>query len=174
MADEVSQSTSEQVPIQPTAPVIPAEAVQEISKVITEGLQESLTAPQSDAPTLGEPIETVSEAVEVLEPAKQVEKETASVHSVAPAPSSAQASLVHSISKSSVGLHMREVVRARKQARIEKIMELAKEKRVIVNDDVEKLLKVSDATATRYLNTLVLAARLKRIGHDGGAKYEPV
>lgn len=40
-------------------------------------------------------------------------------------------------------------------------------------DDVEMLLKVSDATVTRYLNTLVLSARIRRLGSDGGAMYEP-
>lgn len=69
---------------------------------------------------------------------------------------------------------MLEVVRARRAERLEKIVQLAREKRVITNDDVEKLLKVSDSTATRYLNALVLSARLKRSGSDGGAVYEPV
>jgi len=68
---------------------------------------------------------------------------------------------------------MREVVRSRKQAGLEKIMQMAIEKRVIVNDDVEKLLKVSDATATRYLVELVKAGKLSRSGKDGSSRYEP-
>lgn len=68
---------------------------------------------------------------------------------------------------------MRAVVRSKKHARLEKVMEMAIQKRVIVNDDVEKLLKVSDATATRYLSELVKNGRLRRLGKDGGARYEP-
>lgn len=66
------------------------------------------------------------------------------------------------------------VVRARKAERLEKIMEMAREKRVITNDDVEKLLKVSNATATRYLNALVLAGRLRRFGARKHEKYESI
>ena len=64
------------------------------------------------------------------------------------------------------------VVRARKAERLEKVVALAREKKVITNDDVEKLLKVSDATATNYLRELVKTDRLKRSGTDGGTKYE--
>jgi len=67
---------------------------------------------------------------------------------------------------------MRQVVQSRKHDRLEKIMEMAKEKRVVVNDDVEKLLKVSNATATRYLNELVKTGRLKRFGAKRHEKYE--
>lgn len=50
---------------------------------------------------------------------------------------------------------MREVTQARKRERLEKIVVMAAQKRIITNNDVEKLLKVSDATATRYLSQLV-------------------
>lgn len=66
------------------------------------------------------------------------------------------------------------VVRARKAGRLEKIMALARERKVITNDDVQKLLTVTDTTATNYLNELVKAARLKRTGFRAAARYEPV
>ena len=74
----------------------------------------------------------------------------------------------------SVGAHMRAVVHAKKLARLEKIIVLAAEKCVIENNDVEKLLKVSDATATRYLNELVKTGRLKRSGVRFHERYEPL
>ncbi len=46
------------------------------------------------------------------------------------------------------------------------------EKKSITNDQVEKLLHVSDATATRYLAQLVKDGKLKRIGKDGSSRYE--
>lgn len=67
---------------------------------------------------------------------------------------------------------MRQVVRNRKQARLEKIIEMATEKRVIVNGDVQKLLNVSDPTATRYLKELVKAGRLNQPGVRRSARYE--
>jgi predicted HTH transcriptional regulator len=65
-----------------------------------------------------------------------------------------------------------EKIRERKSKRLEKILQLAKEKGEITNDDVEKLLHVSDMTATRYLNELVKQGRLKRIGPPSRVKYQ--
>jgi len=45
----------------------------------------------------------------------------------------------------------KEKIFARKQKKLEKIAELAKLKGKITNDDVQKLLRISDATASRYL-----------------------
>src|SRR3989344_2177287 len=50
--------------------------------------------------------------------------------------------------RASSGVHMREVVREKKRVRLEKVVALAIQKRVITNKDAEELLKVSDATAT--------------------------
>lgn len=66
-----------------------------------------------------------------------------------------------------------EAIRFRKKAKLEKIMKLAQEKRSITNDQVQKLLRVSDATATRYLSELVRQTRLRRFGIRGSARYEP-
>ncbi|MEK7642814.1 MAG: hypothetical protein AAB392_03400 [Patescibacteria group bacterium] len=41
----------------------------------------------------------------------------------------------------------------------------------ITNDDVEKLLHVSDATATRYLNILEKEGKIKQIGKTGRNTY---
>ena len=66
-----------------------------------------------------------------------------------------------------------ESVQFRKKAKLEKIMKLAGEKRSITNDQVQKLLCVSDATATRYLSALVRQGRLKRLGISSSTRYEP-
>lgn len=66
-----------------------------------------------------------------------------------------------------------EAIQFRKKAKLEKIMKLAQERRSITNDQVEKLLHVSDATATRYLSELVKQRRLKQSGIRGSARYEP-
>ena len=52
-----------------------------------------------------------------------------------------------------------------------KILELLKEKNKITNNDVEKLLGVSDATATRYLDELEKQGKIKQIGKTGRAVY---
>ncbi|MEI8269965.1 MAG: hypothetical protein WCG45_01220, partial [bacterium] len=68
----------------------------------------------------------------------------------------------------------RNVIHARKNMKLEKIMAFALLQKgkgkgqgiVVTNDDVEKLLHVSDSTATRYLEILVKEGRLKRFGED--------
>lgn len=65
-------------------------------------------------------------------------------------------------------------IQFRKKAKLEKIVKLATEKGSITNDHVEKLLRVSDATATRYLAQLVKEGRLRKVGPDGRARYESV
>lgn len=61
--------------------------------------------------------------------------------------------------------------RARKK--LEKILALVAKIGAVGNDDVEKLLHVSDATATRYLAQLVHEGRLRKVGRIGAAvRYE--
>ena len=90
----------------------------------------------------------------------------------APPPEAAASPAPAPTPRPSTGAHMREVVRAKKQARLEKIVALAIEKRVKTNDDVQKRLGVSDATATNYLRELVRQGRLKKTGVRAGTRYE--
>lgn len=59
-----------------------------------------------------------------------------------------------------------------KQKKLDKIIQLAQKKQTITNDDVQKLLYISDATATRYLVKLVEQGRIARIGSPRDAKYQ--
>ena len=64
-----------------------------------------------------------------------------------------------------------EKIQFRKRAKLEKIIKFAQEKKSITNDQVEKLLHVSDATVTRYLSELVKQNRLKRTGLPQNPRY---
>src|SRR3989344_56080 len=65
----------------------------------------------------------------------------------------------------------------RTEKRLAKILELARKKSVkgesIQNDDIEKLLHVSDSTATRYLKKLSERGQLKNTGNPKWPKYSP-
>lgn len=64
-------------------------------------------------------------------------------------------------------------IQSTKRKRMDKIMARLSEKGRITNDEVEKLLRVSDATATRYLETLEKENRIKQTGKTGtGVFYE--
>ncbi|MFC1623646.1 DUF977 family protein [Patescibacteria group bacterium] len=59
----------------------------------------------------------------------------------------------------------------KKQENKEKILEFLRSNEKITNNNVEKLLGVSDATATRYLNELEKEQKIKQIGTVGHAVY---
>ena len=65
-----------------------------------------------------------------------------------------------------------EKIQFRKRATLGKIVQLVAQKKRIKNDDVEKLLHVSDSTAQRYLNQLVKEGKLKRVGALHQPTYE--
>ena len=66
----------------------------------------------------------------------------------------------------------RAVIQSRKRKKLERIMEVVNAKGKITNDQVEKLLHVSDATATRYLSQLEKEGKVKQEGKTGkGVSY---
>jgi predicted HTH transcriptional regulator len=59
----------------------------------------------------------------------------------------------------------------RKQENKQKILDFLQTNGKIANNDIEKLLKVSDATATRYLSELEKDQKIRQIGTTGNAVY---
>ena len=67
----------------------------------------------------------------------------------------------------------RATIQLRREKKLTKIMTLLAAQTAVTNDEVEKLLHVSDATATRYLSILAERGKLKQVGHTGrGVRYE--
>ena len=63
----------------------------------------------------------------------------------------------------------------KKREKIDEILNLFAERQTVTNDEVEKLLHVSDATATRYLETLENENKIRQVGKTGkGVKYEKI
>ncbi len=63
----------------------------------------------------------------------------------------------------------------KKREKIDKILDLFAKQTNLTNDEVEKLLHVSDATATRYLETLEKEGKIKQVGKTGkGVTYENI
>lgn len=66
----------------------------------------------------------------------------------------------------------RAVIQGHKRKKLDKILEVVTKHGSITNDQVEKLLHVSDATATRYLTQLEKEGKLKQEGRTGkSVKY---
>ncbi|MEK7117440.1 MAG: hypothetical protein AAB861_01560 [Patescibacteria group bacterium] len=142
----------------PTEPVLDAASAQ--SSSIPENIPDILTPeiPQQNEPKL----ESVGGSIPPVEP------QTTSAPLSTPLSSTDQKnSFIRDLLAKA-----NEALRERKIKKLEKIVELAKWNDTIVNDDVEKMLHVSDATATRYLNELVKQNKLVRLGHPKHAKYK--
>ncbi len=58
-------------------------------------------------------------------------------------------------------------IQFRKRKKLDKVMSLFAKRTSITNDEVEKLLHVSDATATRYLSILEKENKIKQMGKTG-------
>lgn len=69
----------------------------------------------------------------------------------------------------------RNAIQFRKRKKLDKIMSLFLQQSKITNDEVEKFLHVSDATATRYLSTLEREGKIKQSGKTGkGVSYSRI
>lgn len=65
----------------------------------------------------------------------------------------------------------RNMIQFRKRKKLDKIMTLFASQTKITNDEVEKFLHVSDATAERYLNTLEKENKIKQTGKTGKSVF---
>ncbi|MDD4989527.1 MAG: hypothetical protein PHV42_03840 [Candidatus Pacebacteria bacterium] len=63
------------------------------------------------------------------------------------------------------------VLRSRKRKKLDAVMTLFAKRTKITNDEVEKLLHVSDATATRYLSTLEREGKIVQAGKTGHSVF---
>ena len=59
-----------------------------------------------------------------------------------------------------------------KQKKLDKIILFAQKKKTVANEDIQKLLRISSATATRYLVKLVQQGHLARVGNPRDARYQ--
>ena len=85
--------------------------------------------------------------------------------------SNEQAKPVREQSKSSLARQLlitaRNAIQFRKRKKLDRVMSLFQKQSKITNDEVEKFLHVSDATATRYLSILEKEGKIKQNGKTG-------
>jgi len=171
MAEELNTNTTPTVtdaPVNPVETLIetpttpPITEPQPLTSPEPEPIAPTEPAPASPAPATPAPPPPAPPASEpeapTLEPAKPA---------VPPAPVPKTSTIHRLLAKA------REKIQFRKAKKLDKVLALARERGNIANDDVQKLLRVSDATATRYLVALVKSGKLKRAGHPRHARYEP-
>ena len=173
MTDEIVTSTDSLNPVQAepaqTEPILatelPIETIPPVSDTETPTQPEDQTAqlPPSE-PIVSEP-EPIPESVQ-----------TDSIP--APTPISAepisqpiQSSQPRNLAKE-LFVKAREAIQFRKRKKLDRVMTLFAKRTNITNDEVEKFLHVSDATATRYLEILEKENKIKQSGKTGkGVSY---
>lgn len=130
---------------------------------------------------LGSEIEPIAPALPQVEEAKPTKIETQTIPEPAPV---AEATLNSAKAESGAGLPQapsifsregaraviakaQQVIQFGKRKKLDRVMSLFAKRTNITNDEVEKLLHVSDATATRYLSTLEKEGKIKQNGRTG-------
>lgn len=126
-----------------------------------------------NAPILTENPEVAKPAESVSLEAENPKIEPISEPIQASEPSTAQIPVNEPLVKVSLARELlvkaRNMIQSRKRKKLDKIMTLFLKNSKITNDEVEKFLHVSDATAERYLNILEKENKIKQIGKTGKA-----
>ena len=152
---------------------------------ISESPSPATEAPESEPVTsTPEPAPAPVEAVQTPETA-QPQTQTAQIppdEPIAPEPepiqlpsaaAPVQTGILHAARE--ILVRARVAIQDRKRKKRDKIMLALTTKSKITNDEVEKLLHVSDATATRYLSALEKEGKIKQVGKTGtGVVYSKI
>ena len=122
-------------------------------------------APPKSEDATGQEAE-VSEPVPEPVPEPQAQPEPAQSNSPTPQPATASAVAPTSIIGELL-VKARAKIQERRRKKLDRIMDKLTEKGKITNDEVERLLRVSDATATRYLDLLEKEGKIRQEGKTG-------
>lgn len=153
---------------EPAVETIPEETTPIEPEIKPEPIPESVKE-EIKSESVSEPVKTESKPVEQIPETKSESKqETKSepeqpkiIPAVIPTKNFARELLVKA----------RNMIQFRKRKKLEKVMTLFLKKSKITNDEVEKFLHVSDATATRYLSQLEKEGKIKQSGKTGKSVF---
>lgn len=161
MADVDSTSSSQEDTQNPTPAAEPTATPPEAAVAPTEP-EATQSEPQPvEAQTAQIPAsEPLPPELEPIAPTPVAEPPQAATASVPVAPTHPARDLL---------VKARATIQDRKRKKLEKILEALTAKGKITNDEVEKLLHVSDATATRYLSALEKEGKIQQVGKTGKA-----
>ena len=166
LPEPIAPAPSEPTPalaVEQPAPTPQAETASESAQPISEVVSEP--TPPSAEPVQNEPVEVPEVEVETPRSAASAASSAPPSPTPSTSPQTARELLVKARAK----------IQTKKQQKLEKILRLFDAKEKITNDDVEKLLHCSDATALRYLNELMKQGKIQRIGKTGaGVEYTKI
>lgn len=150
----------------------PAEVPPEVLEAPREGFSDESNniPPSNSTPTEAEKEQKTEEKQALNEPSSELVSEPAEV----PEPRTAQTPVNEPLvpeSKVSLARQLlisaRNAIQYRKRKKLDRVMSMFLQQSKITNDEVEKFLHVSDATATRYLSILEKEGKIKQNGKTG-------
>ncbi|MBI2086661.1 MAG: winged helix-turn-helix transcriptional regulator [Candidatus Zambryskibacteria bacterium] len=169
-----NESVAEPAPVQPEPVVITPPASESTAEpaVVEETPTPQPAEPLNPEPILEPPLtpEPVQEpAIETPpithspEPESVSQPESSATSAPVTVPEPQVIASAFSISRAhELLIKAREAIQFRKRKKLEKIMSMFLKQSSITNDEVEKLLHISDATATRYLDQLEREGKIKK------------
>lgn len=169
MPDDEEQTT-DGTPQTASAESEPAQNTDTLSSEPAQTVREE--APQSPEPE--SPPEPATAQIPANEPLRETEPTNTEPHNTShsrpepippPRPTNAGHFVRDLLAKA------RATIQQRKNKKLEKILNFLATNHKITNDEVEKLLHVSDATATRYLSQLEKEGKIKQNGTTGHAVF---
>ncbi|MEK7227412.1 MAG: winged helix-turn-helix transcriptional regulator [Patescibacteria group bacterium] len=160
MTEETAQPSVVSEPVVEPAPIPEPVAVEPVPE------------PQPTEPTpTAQPVEPLEpEPISEPEPIPEPTPEPVSVNPE-PLPVILSGPLITKQDSRSLLAKARDIIQFRKRKKLEKIMNLFLKKQSITNDEVEKLLHISDATATRYLDQLEREGKIQKQGNGKYVSY---
>ncbi len=152
-----------------------------------EKIQENQAENEPAPEPISEPVEAsepqtpqipVNEPLPTSEPSTSEAKEEPKpieTHELEPEKEKSKISYLKSQKLGELLILARSAMQVRKRKKLDRVMSLFLEKSKITNDEVEKLLHVSDATATRYLSQLEKENKIQQSGKTGkGVSYSRI
>lgn len=173
MADEVITTGETQASTEPIQASPEAETPVSVGQTAQTGGNEPLgSEPEPIATTLPQDEEAKPTKIEtqtISEPASIVEATLNSAKAESGVGLPQAPSIFSRAGARAVIAKAQQAIQFRKRKKLDKVMSLFAKRTSITNDEVEKLLHVSDATATRYLSTLEKEGKIKMNGKTGKA-----
>jgi len=165
-APSLAPTTSAPPEMPPEAPEAPrnediskSSDIPENTAVNKEETKKTSTVPESPASTAPTPAETSEDKQTPPTEPQPIKEEPKVIETVVAATATEKLRALFA--------KAREVIQFRKRKKLDRILTLFLKKSHITNDDVEKLLHISDATAGRYLSILEKEGKIKRNGKTG-------
>jgi hypothetical protein len=160
------EELSPSAPLPEEKPLASSEPVKEEIKIETSEPIQTESKPVDTSPT--SPAPSASQPTEIPETKPEPKQETVTeleqpkiIPVIIPSKNLARELLVKA----------RNMIQFRKRKKLDKIMTLFAKQTKITNDEVEKFMHVSDATATRYLSQLEKEGKIKQSGKIGKSVF---